>query len=153
MQALKRKESTPILGPGTASASASVRFSVGGFSGLSSGPSSPSSINSNASSGPAPALGMASTATSSRFFGISTRGAKLTRPLSTTADLGVIFTGFLEKCSTNALGATATALLQQAPTRKRRFVVLTNGALRWYKRSDGDDLFGELVSKCVGGVK
>lgn len=41
-----------------------------------------------------PLLGMAGSmvAGSSRFFGVSARGAKLTRPLSTTADLGIVFT-------------------------------------------------------------
>lgn len=41
----------------------------------------------------APLLGQTGgTMASSRFFGVSARGAKLTRPLSTTADLGVVFT-------------------------------------------------------------
>lgn len=47
---------------------------------------------------PPPMLGQAASmmaiggGNSSRFFGVSARGAKLTRPLSTTADLGVVFT-------------------------------------------------------------
>lgn len=42
----------------------------------------------------APPLGQTASmmGTSSRFFGVSARGVKLMRPLSTTADLGVVFT-------------------------------------------------------------
>lgn len=39
------------------------------------------------------------------------------------------------------------AALQSTP-RKRRFVVLTNMALKWYKKKESDELFGDLV----GGV-
>lgn len=52
-------------------------------------PLSPSSTTTNTP--PAPMLGQ-TMGNSSRFFGVSARGAKLTRPLSTTADLGVVFT-------------------------------------------------------------
>jgi hypothetical protein len=47
--------------------------------------------------------------------------------------------GFLDKVSPRL-----TPL--QSPPRKRRFLVLTNTALRWYKRTDGDELFGDHVS-------
>lgn len=48
----------------------------------------------------APPLGQAASVAgaSSRFFGVSARGAKLTRPLSTTADLGVVFTVRVLSC-------------------------------------------------------
>lgn len=36
----------------------------------------------------------------------------------------------------------------QSTPRKRRFMVLTNTALKWYKKKEGDELFGDLV----GGV-
>lgn len=54
-------------------------------------------VSPDAASPAAPPLGQMATAGSmaaggSRFFGASARGGKLTRPLSTTADLGVVFT-------------------------------------------------------------
>lgn len=46
--------------------------------------------------------------------------------------------GFVDKVSPGLVGL-------QAPPRKRRFLVLTNTALRWYKRTEGDELFGDHV--------
>ena len=94
---LKRRDSgaAPGPGPGTGAA-AHARRSVSFLDRQSSvAPLSPSTT-----AVPPPMLGQASgmgmmgasTGGGSRFFGVSARGAKLTRPLSTTADLGVVFT-------------------------------------------------------------
>lgn len=50
--------------------------------------------------------------------------------------------GFLEKVGP---GLPVVGAALQSPPRKRRFVVLTNTALKWYKKKDGDELFGDLV--------
>jgi hypothetical protein len=58
------------------------------------------------------------------------------RPFSVSLDLGVLQTGYLEKLSSSAMG------IGRGP-RKRRFLVLTNTNLHWYKRDARSELFGE----------
>lgn len=93
---LKRRDSGAAPGPGAAAHATHARRSVSFLDRQSSvAPLSPSmSTTAVPTAVPPPMLGQASAAGGggSRFFGVSARGAKLTRPLSTTADLGVVFT-------------------------------------------------------------
>jgi hypothetical protein len=93
----RRKDSTLRAGAAVATAS-SVSFALdgtgAGVMGRQSSVASlsPSMTATSTAPAPAPMLGQTVYHSSSRFFGVSARGAKLTRPLSTTADLGVLFT-------------------------------------------------------------